>query len=159
MEDLFGVIMVVIALVAAVAQKAKKQAKQQSRPRPMPSPVAYPAAEPAPAPAPVAYPMAEPASGPASAAYMAEPAAFRRPAMAPRLQVTPRTEDLFAGSMHAETHEGEDPCHEAQLQSAPPLLAPMPEEKPGLQLSFSSDSMVQAFVMQEILQRPCKRRR
>lgn len=152
MEDLFGVIMVVIALVAAVAQKSKqKQAKQQRKMRPMPAPVAMmPDAAPAPA---------RPAEAPQPDLIQLASAAPQRPAMAPRLQVTPRTEDLFAGSMNAETHEGEDPCHQAQLRDAPPLLAPMPEEKPGLRLSFSGDSLVQAFVMQEILQRPCQRRR
>ena len=147
MEDLFGIVVVIITVVAAMAQKSKqKQARRQAM-RPMPVSMA---AETPPGP-PV--PMEEPPDIP----QLASEDAYR-PAMAPRLQTTMRfaqdTDDLYAGSMNAVTHEGEDPCHPKQVREAPPLMAPMPVEKPGLRLDFSGDNLAQAFVMQEILQRP-----
>lgn len=66
----------------------------------------------------------------------------------------------YAGSMLADTHEGEDPCHEDQLRAVPaPVLSPTPEERPGLTLDWNGENMVKAFVMQEVLTRPCQRRR
>lgn len=66
------------------------------------------------------------------------------------------------GSLGKGSMEGKDPCHEEQL---PPMKAPRPEiqleteETSGLQLDWSGENMVRAFVMQEILTRPCDRRR
>lgn len=83
------------------------------------------------------------------------------PRVAPHVHVTPHRPDMFAGSMNAETHEGEDPCHEEQLNpvKAPRLMAPVQQEEPGLSLEWTGESMVRAFVMQEVLQRPCDRRK
>ena len=83
------------------------------------------------------------------------------PRVAPHVHVTPHRPDMFAGSMDAETHEGEDPYHEEQLNpvKGPRLMAPIQREEPGLSLEWTGESMVKAFVMQEVLQRPCDRRR
>lgn len=83
-----------------------------------------------------------------------------QPSIAPRVRVTPHLPDMFAGSMNAKTGEGEDPCHEDQLVSAAaPQIAPVPTEQPGLALNFSGNEMVRAVIMQEVLTRPCDRRR
>lgn len=82
-----------------------------------------------------------------------------QPSIAPRVRVTPHLPDMFAGSMNAKTGEGEDPCHENQLASAAPQIAPVPTERPGLTLNFSGNEMVRAVIMQEVLTRPCDRRR
>lgn len=83
------------------------------------------------------------------------------PRVAPHVHVTPHRPDMFAGSMDAETQEGEDPCHEEQLNpvEGTRLMAPIQQEEPGLSLEWTGESMVKAFVMQEVLQRPCDRRR
>ncbi len=84
------------------------------------------------------------------------------PTMAPRVHVTPHTEDMFAGSLNAETGEGNDPCHETELQPQvePCMLAPQnPPPAPSARPAFSSNDMVRAVVMSEILTRPCDRRR
>lgn len=87
------------------------------------------------------------------------------PQVQPRMHVTPHTEDMFAGSMNANTGEGEDPCHEDDLAPAvnpcelsPRQVQPAPATS-GLNLTWTGDAMVKAVVMQEILTRPCQRAR
>lgn len=82
-----------------------------------------------------------------------------------RMHVTPHTEDMFAGSMNANTGEGDDPCHEDDLTPAvnpcelsPRAVQPAPATS-GLNLTWTGDAMVKAVVMQEILTRPCQRAR
>ncbi len=82
-----------------------------------------------------------------------------KPSIAPRVHVTPHLPEMFAGSMDAKTGEGEDPCHEEQLSPDVPPLAPVMTERPGLALNFSGSEMVRAVIMQEVLTRPCNRRR
>lgn len=61
------------------------------------------------------------------------------------------------GSMEFVSTEGKDPCHEAELTHA--RTAPSsPQETTGLNLDWSGESLVKAFVMQEILARPGQRR-
>ncbi|MDO4483155.1 MAG: hypothetical protein Q4C54_01600 [Clostridia bacterium] len=67
--------------------------------------------------------------------------------------------DVFAGSLHAETTEGEDIGHE---HSSHLTSRPAEQEAPALGnlgVAFSRDDLVRAVVMQEILTRPCDRRR
>ena len=65
-------------------------------------------------------------------------------------------------TMEGNLAEGTDPCHEYMLDD-PVLpecedLAPsMPDEAPSLPLSFTRDSMVNAVVMSEILNRKSRR--
>lgn len=87
------------------------------------------------------------------------------PTVQERMKVTPHTEDMFAGSMNADTDEGEDPCHEDDLSPAvnPCELSPRAVQATpatsGLNLAWTGDAMVKAVVMQEILTRPCQRAR
>lgn len=64
-----------------------------------------------------------------------------------------------SGSLPETTHEGAHPC---DIHNAAPLTVPEitpKEEQPGLQLDWTGDSMVKAFIMQEVLTRPCQRKR
>ena len=49
--------------------------------------------------------------------------------------------------------EGLDPCHDGSS-----ITASAADAGSGLNLDWSADSMVKAFVMQEVLTRPCQRR-
>ena len=78
----------------------------------------------------------------------------------PRVQVS-EAPLVMMGSMNADTHEGLHPCDEhdaAPLRAARPQL-PVEEEQPGLQLDWTGENVVKAFIMQEVLTRPCQRRR
>ena len=60
------------------------------------------------------------------------------------------------GSLGVTSSEGKDPCHEPQLthaRSTPETT----EVEGGLTFDWSGQNMVKAFVMQEILTRPCQR--
>lgn len=150
MEDLFGLIMVIVAIAASIAKKKKKagqgkntgkivlesleetlgEAIKGEKPKPAPVVPAAPApVEPAPAKAPAA---------PAPLERLAE-----------------------AGSLGEVSQEGIDPCHEEQFDDMDNALvqAPAQEEAPGLALDWSGESMVKAFIMQEVLNRPGQRRR
>jgi len=88
------------------------------------------------------------------------PAKVAQPRIQTRVQVTERPQ-VMLGSMGVDTHEGIHPCDEHEgnlLQDSKPLV-PMPVEKPGIQLDWTGDNMVKAFVMQEVLTRPGQRRR
>ena len=88
------------------------------------------------------------------------PAQVAQPRIQARVQVTDKPK-VVLGSMGTDTHEGIHPCDEHEdelLQSNKPLM-PMPVEKPGIQLDWTGENMVKAFIMQEVLTRPCQRRR
>lgn len=93
-----------------------------------------------------------------------EPA--ERHVMQPTISVTPHTDDMFEGSMYMESLEGEDPCHDHELQPEvkPCEVSPLAESAQpapaagGLRLNWTGDDMVRAFVMSEILTRPQNRR-
>ena len=65
------------------------------------------------------------------------------------------------GSIGYDSPEGRDKCHEAELFPAHEKRPETPHEevKSGLKLDFSPNAMVQAMVMQEVLTRPCERRK
>lgn len=65
------------------------------------------------------------------------------------------------GSIGYDSPEGRDKCHEAELFPAHEKRPETPHEEvqPGLKLDFSPNAMVQAMVMQEVLTRPCERRK
>lgn len=65
------------------------------------------------------------------------------------------------GSLAYISKEGKDACHEDMLAPADAARPGVctPEEQGGLQLDWSGENMVRAFVMQEVLTRPCDRRR
>ena len=61
------------------------------------------------------------------------------------------------GSTGMISDEGKDPCHEEQLTSRLDAAEPT-QEAPGLQLDWNGESLVKAFIMQEVLTRPAQRR-
>ena len=65
------------------------------------------------------------------------------------------------GSIGYDSPEGRDKCHEDELFPAHKKRPETPHEEvqPGLKLDFSPNAMVQAMVMQEVLTRPCERRK
>ncbi|MBR4081984.1 MAG: hypothetical protein IKK21_09400 [Clostridia bacterium] len=60
------------------------------------------------------------------------------------------------GSLGAVSDEGFDPCHEEQFSERRASVTVT--ERPGLQLDLSGKALTQAFIMQEVLTRPCDRR-
>lgn len=69
--------------------------------------------------------------------------------------------DEPSGSMDFVSTEGVDPCHDDELPSrgAPRSGAPAVQEQPGLALEWNSDALVRSVIMQEVLTRPCQRKR
>lgn len=158
MEELVGFIpIIIIAIISAVAKSAKNQQKTQQHPyqQGMNS-VRPPVAQPAPAARPAA---------PASMASMLpprqegpqQPAA---PRVHPHIDPDCDTHDAPAmGSLGVTSLEGKDPCHEEQLPRQRAALASPEAPRSGISLDWNSDALVKAFVMQEVLTRPCERRR
>ena len=164
--DLFWVLIVVGLIVRAVGNSRKKKEQQQAKRQRQtmeeifgqdaakPAGVQRTESKPAPKPVPRPAEMLPP--------LRQEPA---REAVAPRVHVHPAPAcpvDDDTGSLHYHSTEGVDPCHEEQL---PSMHAPRPEpvtppvtEKPRLALEWTGESMVKAFIMQEVLTRPCERR-
>lgn len=62
------------------------------------------------------------------------------------------------GSLGFTSTEGKDPCHEDQLTGLRTAEEPA-RETGGLSLDWSGESLVKAFVMQEVLNRPVRRAR
>ena len=62
------------------------------------------------------------------------------------------------GSTGMISDEGKDPCHEDELTLERTVATPAKPEG-GLQLEWSGENMVKAFIMQEVLTRPAQRRR
>lgn len=152
MDDLFGVIVVIFGIIAAIAKNAEKKKKAQERTRQIQTAVPRVQAK------PQAKPKAEsilPPEAPAAPAVRQEIA----PRVETRVRVSSHLED-YQGSLHAESTEGVDPCHEEQLELRPaPQMAPVWTEQPGISLEWTGENMVKAFIMQEVLTRPCDRRR
>ncbi len=62
------------------------------------------------------------------------------------------------GSLGVASAEGKDPCHEQQMATRTAIPAAV-EEESALALDWNGANLVKAFVMQEVLTRPCQRRR
>ena len=77
------------------------------------------------------------------------------PTVHPHVQPDCVTHDA-PGSLGVTSLEGKDPCHAEQLKAVRTVQAPAPEQ-PVLTFDWSGESMVKAFVMQEVLTRPCQR--
>ena len=60
------------------------------------------------------------------------------------------------GSLGVTTLEGKDPCHEEQL-THPRTADESAPDTSGLTFDWSGENLVKAFVMQEVLTRPCQR--
>ena len=94
--------------------------------------------------------------------------------IAPTVHVTPHDHSgMFEGSLHADdSGEGRDP-HDHGFETEIDTPSMHSEEAinasfgqisdsdpiPGLKLAFDGDSVTRALVMQEVLRRPCERRR
>ena len=87
-------------------------------------------------------------------------APIREPAAPPPSRPEPY-QPMFTSDNGEALGEGEDPCHEYMLdQPGPsePAVRPAEHPAPGMPLSFSKDSLVNAVVMSEILNRRTRRR-
>ena len=70
-------------------------------------------------------------------------------------------QDDPSGSMDYISTEGLDPCHDEDLpsRSVPRPSFPAAQDQPGLALEWNSDALVRSVIMQEVLTRPCQRKR
>ena len=162
-ESLAGFLPIIfIAIVGTIAKKAantskaqqaahqqqamRQQAMNQARPSAMQS-------------APVARP-AQPTAPASMASMLPQQPASAQPTVHTHLAPDCETHDAPTnGSLGFTSTEGKDPCHEDQLiQQRDPLVA-SETARPALTLDWNGDALVKAFVMQEVLTRPCDRRR
>lgn len=92
--------------------------------------------------------------------HPAGPKQIVQPRVQTRVQVTEKPL-VVAGSMQADTHEGLHPCDEHDASPLRTVSQQMTgnDDEPGLQLDWTGENMVKAFIMQEVLTRPCQRRR
>ena len=140
MEDILGFVIVIIGLIASAASSAKKkQAKSTTFP-----PVTKPQ-------------VSAPASAPASMSSMLPQAAPIQPTVHTHVQPDCDTHDV-PGSLGVRSMEGKDPCHDGQLKPRQPQAAEAAGAAPGIALEWTGENLVKAFVMQEVLTRPCQRR-
>lgn len=159
MEDLGGLIVVIVGILIAIANGNAKNKKKKQSAAASTQTVYQPA-----------IPVQPQTAAPVSMASMLppQPAAPITP-VAPAARVAPAqplvhehlepdcdTHDQ-AGSLGVTSMEGKDPCHKEQLTHSRPVDA-AETVQPGLTLEWTGDAMVKAFVMQEVLTRPCDRR-
>lgn len=171
-DDLFALIVVILGIVSAISKNKKKAQKAARKAVKTPAKKAATleqtlaewfdeaktAAQPAPA-APAAKPVTHEGIHPCDE-HNSEPVKVVQPRIQTRVQVTEKPQ-VVLGSMGTDTHEGIHPCdeHDDNLLQPDRPLVPVPVEKPGIQLDWNGDNMVKAFIMQEVLTRPCDRRR
>jgi len=172
MEDLFGLIVWIVIIAVSISSKSKKKAKQAEKRRKQAESNPWEqvlqnipgqsgevirqlaeAAKPVPtAPAPAQMSMPLPTAAQAPAGTFAPLA----PTVHTHLEPDCEVHDA-PGSLGYVSTEGVDSCHEEQFEPRRELM-PQRTERPGIQLKLDSDSLVQAFIMQEVLTRPCDRR-
>lgn len=163
MEDLLEFIAVIFVLVGLISKSRKRKGKKAPQSRQweklgksfnqlFDEPVAEPAkAKPRGPEAPQPSPMGE------ITHEGIHPCAEH--GMPPEQQAMDLQPAHVSGSLPETTHEGAHPC---DIHNAAPLTVPEiapKEEQPGLQLDWTGDSMMKAFIMQEVLTRPCQRKR
>ena len=165
MDGLFGIIWVLfIAITLSNALSGKNKKAQKKKQTSIPPVTAKPVTQ-QPAPAKAEEPIRRPIEklftepAPAETAVPAQPV----PA-APRVHthLAPDCDiDGPSGSMDYVSTEGVDPCHDDDLPSraAPRPGFTAPREQPGLALEWTGDALVKSVIMQEVLTRPCQRRR
>lgn len=157
MEDLFPILIVIIGAVVSMVSSSKKEKEKQA--------------------AKQRHQAAAAARIQAAQQKLRQQAAAQ-PARAAQPKVTPPSADLPVqaivptvhahlqpdcaahdkpGSLGAASLEGKDPCHEEQLTHVRTTEEHAPEAG-GLTLDWSGEGLVKAFVMQEVLTRPCERR-
>ena len=155
-------LLIVIIIASFVTSKPKKKPAGRQR-TPVPAPPKSAAQKPAkPAPAPTMLPTTD-------AAAKRGPAAATVSPLQPSLAPTPHDHsDMFAGSMLADTGEGQDP-HDHGFEAEPLMPSDTSEAEINASLlgeaghsgnggsgwfDFSPNSIARAFVMQEVLGRP-----
>lgn len=148
MEDIFGFIVVVIGVVVSIVSKANKK-KQQARTQ-------FPPAAGVPD-SPHAAPAAQQRSMSTAPQLRQEPLTTAQPTMHSHLAPDCDTHDA-PGSLDYRSPEGKDPCHVDQLPLTRDPLSQPDAAEAGLQLDWTGENLVKAFVMQEVLTRPCQRR-
>ena len=87
---------------------------------------------------------------------IAPDARMERPPMVPTISVTDRGTEVYQGSMNALTGEGDDPCHEEDLQglnAAETSSLQVVQESHALPFGWTGDDMVRGIVVSEILKR------
>lgn len=178
-ESLFSFLWIAVLAVFIVtnaANSAKRRQKKSdgvppvtAKPVPPPKSIAPPKRVDIPAAKPEARPI-----GPAGAAPRMEQTTMlpppedregRQPGRVAQPQVHAHLapdcdEHEDEGSLHYQSTEGVDPCHDDELpdrHTPRPAVQP-PREQPGLTLEWTGDALVKSVVMQEILTRPCQRR-
>ncbi len=157
MEDLFGILVIIIGIIASIVSSARKEkAKRDAAERRL----ADAAASFRTAAKQMTAPVAKPVTMMPSMAVSDVPGQVIAPVVPtvhPHVQPDCEIHDR-AGSLGVVSTEGKDPCHEEQL-SMMRSSAEVPQEEGGLTFDWSGDNMVKAFVMQEVLSRPVQRHR
>ena len=159
MDELFPALLVIVIGIISTISKAAK--KQQSRAAVEAHRAAAQArtgtAEPAPVPQAVVPAMSFGDVPGQVAAPVIKPSPALAPTVHPHIQPDCDTHDV-PGSLGVTSMEGKDPCHEDELTLERTVATPAKPES-GLQLEWSGENMVKAFIMQEVLTRPAQRRR
>lgn len=156
MEDLGGLIVVIVGILIAIANGNAKNKKKKQSAAASTQTVCQPAIPVQPqtaAPVSMASMLPPQPAAPITPAARVAPA---QPLVHEHLEPDCDTHDQ-AGSLGVTSMEGKDPCHEEQLMHSRPVDA-AETVQPGLTLEWTGDAMVKAFVMQEVLTRPCDRR-
>ena len=159
MDELFPALLVIVIGIISTISKAAK--KQQSRAAVEAHRAAAQArtgtAEPAPVPHAVVPAISFGDVPGQVAAPVIKPSPALAPTVHPHIQPDCDTHDV-PGSLGVTSMEGKDPCHEDELTLERTIATPAKPEG-GLQLEWSGENMVKAFIMQEVLTRPAQRRR
>ena len=152
MEGLFELIVVFIAFIGSLVASAKKSKRQRSAKAAHESLAAEKAAlakSRMQAAVQAARPPVQAMSAPS------EPSQVIAPTVHTHLTPDCAIHDA-PGSLDFASTEGKDPCHEEQLAGMR-VIPEEPEAAGTLTFDWSGESMVKAFVMQEVLTRPAQR--
>lgn len=152
MESFFEAVIVFFGIIVSLVASAKK-AKNKRIAEAARKPV-FPEKEPASAKTEHPYIPAQPTILPPQEAV---PQQVIEPTVHTHMQPDCETHDAPSGSLGVKSPEGKDPCHEPQLTHARFVQEPEAEAEGGLTFDWSGENMVKAFIMQEILTRPCQR--
>ena len=168
MAELFPVLIVIFILVSLTkkTKKAQKSGTKQTTAQPRQS---------MPRQAQPAVPVRPQQQAAVGQTINTPKGGVMKPRVATTIEVSKHDHSgMFEGSMQADSHEGMDPCHESELgevrmpstYSDRIINRSLEEEEepqvaaPAIDLDWEdSKGLVKAFVMQEVLTRPCDRRR
>ena len=163
LENLWPIILIIIGIASAIRSAKKKAARKAGQPDPG-------------APAPVKAQQAAPQK-PAQTTMLPRqiPRIDDRPAhsvMQPTIHVTEHDHtNMFEGSLGDVADEGYDPHdhgftgkHEMPSEHSDERLnasfgEPAKQPRPALALDFGPSAITQGIILQEVLKRPCERRR